>query len=121
MKNEGQLSRTERHALREALEGEQSWKAALRSQVDHITVKSRSANEAGGFVDLIVKGNGFEISDVSIKDPGYPPVATASHPQLKNGGGYVVWVSDGLVSCIEYYSNDESPWPANDEHVVVSK
>jgi hypothetical protein len=102
-----QLTDLERAVFDKLLAGENSELKILREQFSKATVSTRELTENGFFTTLKIpavavclqrKGR-VTITDVS-----------ADLPQLKHGVGFVMFIDDGKISCLEGFCYDES-WP----------
>jgi hypothetical protein len=100
------LTELESQVLKMMLAGTHPVFALLRKQFEVLTVSSRELTGVGFFCDLAVEESlpipgkpSFELSDV-----------TGSAANLKEGMGFVLFVTDGALSMLEGFTYDE-PWP----------
>src|SRR5262245_18245908 len=100
------LTTFERSVLEKLLEGEHPVLDALRAQLPAAVVERREWTGVGFFTSLHVPDNAPR-----------PPSAGNLHvggvhgeiPGLAHGAGFVVFVNDGRMTCLEGFSYDE-PW-----------
>jgi len=102
-----ELTRLEREVMRMLLEGNDPVLHALRQQFAHSCVVRRELTGVGFFMTFDVSpevpqaagGKSFALGDV------YADIKGLSH-----GAGFVLFVSAGVIDCLEGYTYDE-PWP----------
>ena len=100
------LTDLERRVLEMLLNGGHPLLTLLRRQVEHASVKSRQLTGVGFFTDFkipeklrITGSPSFQLTDV-----------IGSAKNVKEGVGFVLFVTDGLLSMLEGYTYNE-PWP----------
>jgi hypothetical protein len=101
------LTTFERDVLEKALCGDHSELAALREQLVVAGVSERTMTGVGFFTTLIIPAGhpltprrlSLDITDVTAEVDG-----------VQNGAGFVLFVKDGLLDCLEGFTYDE-PWP----------
>jgi hypothetical protein len=102
-----QLTNLERAVLDKMLSGDNSELKILRGQLAKITVSIREMTGSGFFatfeipagVPRLKKNGRVTISDISL-----------NLPKLKHGAGFVLFIDDGALGCLEAFCYDES-WP----------
>jgi hypothetical protein len=102
-----QLTDLERAVLGKMLAGENSELKILREQFSKANVATRKMTGSGFFTNLEIPATIPRLSRngrVTIKD------VSANLPKLKHGAGFVIFVEDGALSCLEGFCYDES-WP----------
>jgi hypothetical protein len=90
--------------------------AVLRLQVDHAKVSSRRMTGVGFYTDIVVAREAarainrpsFKLGDVN---------GTAAN--VKHGLGFLLYVTDGVLSMLEGYTYDE-PWPNEVQGLVLA-
>jgi hypothetical protein len=107
-----QINELEHKALSVGLDSECEWIAALRSQIPFLEVTSRSFNSAGGFTNFKISGNPVR-AHIPDGDLNYPPTVLVRHNKLIHGGAIIIWVSEGVIDCIEAVSDGDGEWPIN--------
>jgi hypothetical protein len=78
----------------------------LRRQVEVATVASREMTGVGFFCDLAVE----ESLQISSKPSFQVTDVIGSAANVREGLGFVLFVTDGILSMLEGYTYDE-PWP----------
>lgn len=103
------LTTFERAVLEKLLEGADPTLSALRAQLDVCEVASREFTGVGFFTNLKVDGSAARGSNSrpELRVSG----VDASISGLKHGAGFVLFVTDGYLDCLEGFTYDE-PWPA---------
>ena len=97
----------EKAVLAKLLEGSTPLLVELRRQCEACTIKDREFTGYGFFTYFLVpegtcKKDGL---DLVIGD-----VLGENMPELQNGAGFLLFIKDGILSCLEGFSYDE-PWP----------
>ena len=105
MTNNGDL--LENEALRMLLDGDDVILAILRQQLSHIKSVRREYTGAGSY-------STFTLEPDSPRIPGSPSFAfgdvVCQVEGVETGGGFLLFVNDGLLDVLETYSFDDS-WP----------
>lgn len=104
----GGLSPLEEAVLEALLAGDHPVLAALRKQIPHATVTSRTMTRVGFFTDLRVPAGAN--SAPSSKSQLWIGDVFAEIDGLKYGAGFILEVRDGYLSQLEGYSFHEA-WP----------
>jgi len=102
-----QLTNLERTVLEMMLVGDNSELRILREQFSKVVVAAREMTGHGFFADLEIPSYLPRLSRngrVTITD------ISAHLPDVKHGAGFVLFVDDGALSCLEGFCYDES-WP----------
>jgi hypothetical protein len=102
-----QLTNLERAILEKMLTGENSELKILREQFSKVTVSKSEMTGSGFFTNLEVPATLAPLSRkgrVTITD------ISANLPKLKNGAGFVLFVDNGAINCLEGFCYDET-WP----------
>ena len=103
---EGLQASLETEVMQLLLAGQHPVLEILRAQFKCSRVKKREMTGAGFYLsfetDSALKAT--DISQITLGD------VHAQIEGLKNGAGFVLFIVDGLVGCLEGYSYDE-PWP----------
>jgi hypothetical protein len=110
------LTSLEDQVIRMLLAGDDEALAVLRQQIDHAEVSSRRMTGAGFYTDFIVHREAarvggrtsFKLGDVS---------GTAAN--VKHGLGFLLYVTDGVLSMLEGYTYDEA-WPKEVQRLVLA-
>lgn len=106
--DERALTGFERAVLEKLLAGENPVLETLRGQLDVCEVTSRESTGHGFFTNLDVNQSmspaPTSVQRIRICDVG------ADIRGLKYGAGFVVFVTDGYLDCLEGFSYEE-PWP----------
>lgn len=90
---------------------------AFAEQVRRATVLSRQHSGVGFFTDFDVP------DDVPLLGGDFRTelaVVHSEHPDLSNGAGFVVFATDGKLSCLEAFTYGEE-WPADESKFSISK
>lgn len=104
------LTSLERDVLLRSLEAPLPQVAALRRQLEHVSVTEREESGVGMFVHLEVpegvldpsiEGASFQFGDVVADIPG-----------LRYGIGFVVFVRGGRLDMLEGYTFGDERWPS---------
>lgn len=102
------LEPIEAAVLQMLLDGEHPVLAALRQQLSGLTVKAREHTGVGFFAELSVAETAC---------PAPLPSGTArfgdvdaTSSSLQCGAGFLLYVDDGFLTCLEGYAY-EGPWP----------
>jgi hypothetical protein len=102
-----ELTDLERAVLCKLLDGEDENLAALRRQLEIATVESRDMTGVGFYTKLVVRNGSHRLSDRRSAIFGD---VIAEIRGLRNGAGFLLFVTEGLLDILEGYSTDE-PWP----------
>jgi hypothetical protein len=102
-----ELNELEHTILQLLLAGDDDTLTTLRKQLNAATLSSRKFTGVGfytkftvpGRIDLVPGRNNFEIADVC-----------AELRELAHGAGFVLFIRDGVLSCLEGFTYVE-PWP----------
>ena len=102
-----EFSKIEKAVLEKLIEGSIPLLIELRKQFDVCTVKDREFTGHGFFADLSVPeetqkkvGLNLVLGDVLGEDI----------PELQRGAGFLLFINDGILTCLEGFSYEE-PWP----------
>lgn len=113
--NENTLTSLERESLELFLSPENCPDEKLRRQLDAISVRSREETGVGMFVE-------FEVPSEVASDNRTRQVfsnLSGEMPELKHGFGGVLYVENGLLSALEFFTYDES-WPKQPKQYQLS-
>jgi hypothetical protein len=102
-----QFTNLERAVLEMMLVGENSELKILREQFSKATFKTREMTGSGFFTNLDIPA---AIPRLAKKDQVTIIDVSANLPKLKHGAGFVLFVDEGALSCLEGFCYDE-PWP----------
>jgi hypothetical protein len=108
--SENTLTRLERQSLELVLSPENCKDEKLRQQIDAVAVRGREQTDVGMFVE-------FEVpADMASDDRARYVFSNLSGemPGLENGFGGVLYVEDGLLLTLEFFTYDEQ-WPERPE------
>ncbi len=72
----------------------------------------------GGYTTFRINGPCPKAS-IDPDEKAYPPSVDITHPNLPDGGAFLVWTEGGCISFLEYYSNTNVPWPRDDDDGVT--
>lgn len=111
------LTELERKALRAALEGSEAWQRQLQEQIDNLEVVSRDDSGVGVFTNFSLRP-GAPLADIPASRYRDPPELHATHPAIRGGATFLVWLKDGRIDCLEMaLAAGETPVP--DENAFV--
>lgn len=103
----GNMEQLEREVLRMLLAGDDWVLANLRTQLNLAERSRRRKSGVGFFTD-------FDVPEAVARLPGNPSIrfgdVIAEIEGLQHGAGFVLFVSDGVLTVLEGYTYDE-PWP----------
>jgi hypothetical protein len=110
------LNKLEKQVIEMLLAGDDPVLIALRKQIQSTKLKERKLTGVGFFLDFemsvdvpVIPGvANFEIGDVSCQVPG-----------LEHGLGFLLFVRNGRLKCLEGYTYDE-PWPTELETFTLN-
>jgi len=100
------LSEFERGVLEKLLEGENPVLVALRLQLDFVTVKDREWTGVGFYTSLHVLDGAAAAPELARTHVGAG--VHAEIPGVEHGAGFVLWIRDGFLDCLEGYCYDET-------------
>jgi hypothetical protein len=103
------LNEFERAVLTSMLEGDDPVSTALRSQLAVVAVRHRKFTGVGFFTDLAVPADTLP-APTSSGVPALPDVG-ADIEGLRHGAGFVLFLENGFLHCLEGYTYGEA-WPA---------
>jgi hypothetical protein len=111
------LTPLEDQVIRMLLAGDDEALAVLRQQLDHAKVSSRRMTGVGFYTAFVVPPEAtrvidrpsFKLGDVN---------GTAAN--VKHGLGFLLYVTDGVLSMLEGYTYDE-PWPNEFKGLVLTR
>ena len=102
-----ELSKIEKAVLEKLIEGSIPLLTELRKQFDVCTVKDREFTGVGFFTY-------FSVPEETHKKVGLNlvlgDVFGDDIPELQRGAGFMLFIEDGILTCLEGYSYEE-PWP----------
>ena len=102
-----ELSKIEKAVLEKLLEGSIPLLVELRRQCEACTIKDREFTGVGFFTD-------FSVPEETHKKVGLNlvlgDVFGDDIPELQRGAGFMLFIEDGILTCLEGYSYEE-PWP----------
>jgi hypothetical protein len=111
------LTELERRALNAAVEGSDAWRKQLQEQIENLEVVSRDDSGAGVFTNFELKP-GVPTVDIPASRYRDPPEVHASHPAIRGGATFLVWLKDGRVDCLEMaLATGQTPVPDEDAFV----
>jgi hypothetical protein len=102
-----QLEPLERGVIEKLLEGDDETLAKLRRQFEKAVVVKREMSGVGFYTTLAVKEGVYRIDDRSFIFGD----VIAEIPGLENGAGFLLYVRDGLLDCLEGYTYGDERWP----------
>ena len=105
---QNELNSLERAVLEKLLCGDLPLLTQLRQQLSKCHVAKREYSGVGFFTDFIIPE---DISRTPGLDIQFGDVI-GSHPELKNGAGFVLFIKNGVLDMLEGYTYDE-PWPSS--------
>jgi len=109
-----ELIELERSILNLLLAGDNASLALLRTQLEAVTVASREFTGPAFFTQ-------FELSGHTEGVPGRPSLVIgdvyAKIKGLAYGAGFLLFVRDGVLSCLEGYCYGDDGWPREQELV----
>lgn len=108
------LEPIEAAVLQMLLDGDHPVLAALRQQLSGLSVKARDHTGVGFFTELLVAETARPAPLRSGKARFGDVDATSS--SLQCGAGFLLYVDDGLLTCLEGYAY-EGPWPERPEQI----
>lgn len=89
----------------------------LRAQIQAATVIGRDFTGCGVYTKFelpkettLLSGMRWRLEDM--------PKADGEHPDLPAGAGFILWITDGGISCLEGYTYD-GDWPKDEERFVI--
>ena len=91
------------------LAGDRPELAVLREQARQATVRDRRYTGAGFFTHFVLPLDAPQLGDrfrLVLLDVG------ADLEQVKHGAGFVLFVVDGAIDCLEGYTYGDEQWPA---------
>ena len=88
-------------------------RALILAQLQVATVASRDYTGVGLYTELWVPASAPKLDQARWKIEDMPK-CSGEHPDLPAGAGFILWVKDGFISCLESYTYDGS-WPANED------
>lgn len=103
-------SALEARAISHALSGHEEWRSPLRVQVPHLEVVSREISRVG-FFTLFRLAERCAAARIEVDDVAYPPRVSFTHPDLKHGGGFILWTKNGIIDYLECYINGDEVLP----------
>jgi len=97
----------EKIIITDIIEQYPEYKEKLKSQFDTITVQKREFSTYGFSTYYAVTAQGETLgSDKNLQLGGYQWNISG----LNRGSDYILWIKNGLISCLEGFSYEE-PWP----------
>jgi hypothetical protein len=108
------LTPLESKVLEWLLGGDDPVLVALRSQFASASIRSREMTGVGFYLYFSVPANTRKLhEEFDVKPRFWFGDVEASIDLLERGAGFVLWIEDGLLACLEGYTYDEE-WP---EHI----
>jgi hypothetical protein len=104
-----EITELERRALIAALAGSALWQKQLREQIDDLEVVSRDDSGAGIFTNFRLKQSA-PLVDIPTERYRDPPEVHATHPAIRGGAVFLVWLKEGRIDCLEM-ATGETPIP----------
>ncbi len=90
-----------------------SQREIILGQLQVATVASRDYTGVGLYTELFVPASAPKLDEVRWKIEDVPK-CSGEHPDLAAGAGFILWVKDGFIACLESYTYDDN-WPANED------
>jgi len=84
----------------------------LLAQLQVAAVVSRDYTGVGLYTELTVPQTAPRLDEARGGHEDMPQ-CSGEHPELPSGAGFILWLKDGYISCLESYTYDGS-WPANE-------
>lgn len=110
------LTALEQAVLKMMLTGANANLVILRQQFSKVIVSKRKLTGCGFFTDFEVPPSAPRLqkrSRITITD------ISGEFPKLKHGAGFVLFVDDGAMKCLEGFTYDE-PWPDSPANFALS-
>lgn len=107
----GTLSSFEYHAIRTIAVNDPE-RDCLLAQLACAEVISRDYTGVGVYVNISIPETAPKLALTRWKIEDMP-MGHAKHPLLPDGAGWIVWLKNGLISCLECYTFDGA-WPDDD-------
>ena len=111
------LREFERNAIA-ALAASDPDREAILEQLASASCSSREYSGVGVFTNLLVQGAASKIRSTSPVGQG-ELAPTGEHPNVPAGIGFLLWLEDGRISCLESYTYDGSR-PLDESLIRVS-
>lgn len=105
------LNAFEHHAI-EAIAGHDPERDSLLAQLVLAELISRDYTGVGLYVHISVPATAPRL-DLARWKIEHMPAGYAEHPLLDAGAGLIVWLENGLISCLECYTY-EGDWPSDE-------
>jgi|SRR4249919_1065282 len=105
------LSEFERQAISAMALGDPQREIIL-AQLETALCASRDYTGVGLYTDLWVAPDAPKLNENRWRIEDMPK-AHADHPDLVAGVGFILWVSDGYIACLEAYTYD-GDWPQDE-------
>ena len=106
-----ELDIVERGAVEHMLRGPEAWKSALREQLPHLTIESRTRNAYGDTVNFSLPLH-VRVAE-NVPASASPLECVVRHPLLRHGGLFALWVRDGKLAALEATSHGDETWPSH--------
>ncbi len=111
MASPAELDVVERTAIEHMLRGPEAWKSALRAQLSHVGIESRSRNVYGDTVNFSLPLNVRAAENVP--SGASPLTCVVKHRLLRHTGLFALWVQAGRLASLEATSHGDEPWPSH--------
>ena len=85
----------------------------ILAQLESATVVSRDYTGVGLYTELSVPATAPRLDEARCSHEDMPQ-CSGEHPDLPAGAGFILWLKDGYISCLESYTYDGS-WPVNED------
>ena len=102
------MNETEAAILRALLAGDREELAILRDQAANAEVRAREHTGVGFYTYFSVPPGVPRLENTSrllLSDVG------ADVEDVRNGAGFILWVADGLIDCLEGFTYGDDAWP----------
>jgi hypothetical protein len=106
MKQLEELTAFERAVLEKLLDGDNPLWNALRLQLSSAMVEEREWTGVGFYTTLHVPDGAAAAPELGAMNVGAG--VHAEIPGLEHGAGFVLWIRDGFLDCLEGYCYDET-------------
>ena len=103
-----QLTPLESAVVDKLLEKHPAFADAVREQLSHASVSGRDYSGVGFFTKFAIPPDApvrRELGNVELDGVG------AEIPGVEHGAGFILFIRDGVISCLEGYTFGDAKWP----------
>ena len=98
----------EKAALETFIKSNEAISNALRNQIDNSHVLSRRHTGAGFFTEIAVSS---QCESITLAEPGPLSNVICQINGVENFGEFLLYVKDGIITCLEGYTFGCESWP----------